>query len=70
MGFGFFGANNNAGGEEFGAKHSGEAFALSVFAGHWQTKNIDRAGAKPLFDCRNLSIHSIIITYYTGSLDI
>ncbi len=44
------GAHDHAGGEKFGAERFGKADALGVFAGHGQTKNVDRTSAEPLFD--------------------
>ena len=39
--FGFFGADDDAGGKKFGAKSFGEAKALSVFAGHRESEDVD-----------------------------
>ena len=48
--FGFFCTDDEAGGKEFGAEGFGEADALGVFAGHWQTENVDGASAEPFLD--------------------
>ena len=61
VGFGFFGANDDARREKFGVKHFGEFESLSVFAGHWQAEDVDRASAEPGFDCRDFIFHKLII---------
>ncbi len=53
----FHGADNHTGGEKFGIQCFGELNALGVFAGHWQTENIDTAGAKPFFNCGDFVFH-------------
>lgn len=64
------GADNHAGGEEFGAEGFGELDALSVFAGHGEAENVDRAGAEPVFDgfefvCFvSVAVHNTMIAYY------
>lgn len=52
-----FGADDEARREEFGAEGFGEADTLSVFAGHRETENVDRAGAKPRFDRVDFIFH-------------
>ena len=64
VGFFFHSTNNHARREKFGVKSFGEADALSVFAGHWEAKNIDTASAEPLFDCCEFFFHVLIISYH------
>lgn len=56
-GFGFFGPDDEARGEEFGAEGFGEADALSVFAGHREAEDVDGAGADPRFDRVDFAFH-------------
>ena len=59
----FLGTDDEAGGEKFGIESAGEADALSVFAGHRETKNVDGAGTEPGFDGCKFVVHIVIIAY-------
>ncbi len=61
-------ADDDARRKEFGIESFGELDALGVFAGHWESEDIDTAGTEPCFDGGDFvfhccSLHKIIIAY-------